>query len=78
MLTLTELGVPVNALAFVAVILQENRRTIDDRFPWRNNLNSPLFSILLKGLSDQIRVLRKLLEVTLYADDLVIYGTNRF
>lgn len=40
-----------------------------------NNRNPLSFAILLK---DQIRVLTKFVEVMLYADDLVVYESNRF
>lgn len=81
MLTLAEISLSVTVLNHFAAILQENRIIIDYEVaelpPFtqttglaQSDNQSPLvLSILLKGLSHQIRKPKNSLEVILYADD---------
>ena len=87
---LAEAGVPPKVLNLLVAILQENNICIDDGVaelpPFTqttgvaqgDNLSPLLFSVLLKDLPSRVRGPRELVKVILYADDLVVYGLNRF
>lgn len=80
----------MNAFKPFTAILQKSRIAIDDvvvllpsftqttGLAQVDYLSLLLVFILLKALSDHMGGPRRLIEVILYADDLLIYGLNRF
>lgn len=82
MFTVAKANIPTNVPKLIALILQENRVTIDDGVPklppfaqtigLGNNLSPLLFCILQWG------GLRKSVEIIFYGDDLMIYESKRF
>lgn len=87
---LAVLGIPTNVLGLLKDILQSNPVTIDDNvvlreglhqtngFAQGDNLSPLLFSLLIADLLVRIRARHPFVNVTLYADDLVIFSTSRF
>lgn len=87
---LAEIGVPLSILCLHSSILKENKIIIDDgivehpaihqttELAQGDNLSPLLFSILLKALPKRIKGARNMVNVLLYADGLVVYGTSRF
>ena len=87
---LAEYGVPEKLLKLFCALLQKNRIDIDDGvairegfeqtsgFPQGENTSPILFSILTSKLPNAIAADHPDVKVLQYADDLVLYSTNRF